>query len=130
MKRVLVFGSRKWASPDVIYAEMRSLKDLIGDYILVHGACPGGADRHAKMHAFSLNLADDPHPAQWSDYGKSAGPIRNSGMVKSGLDYALGYILNGSAGSEDMLKKLEVHHVPYKVTRLEMFRTFDFPKEI
>lgn len=130
MKRVLVFGSRDWMFRDHIHTDMINLGMLIGPYVVVHGACPNGADYFASSGAHLMAAQQERYPADWKEYGKAAGPIRNREMAMSEPDYALGYIINSSPGSENMLQNLEARNVPYKVTRMETFRTFGFPKEI
>lgn len=49
--RVLVTGSRDWPTPETVWAALNDIRDeaLITDrrLVVVHGACPRGADAHA-----------------------------------------------------------------------------------
>ena len=124
--RVLVFGSRDWPHIGVIRRDMVALSKSIGAYTLVHGAARG-ADSYADKIAESIDFERDPFPAYWSEDGRAAGVIRNQKMLDSGIDYAMGYILNESRGSEDMLRRLRDQETPRLVTRLETMLYHGFP---
>jgi hypothetical protein len=65
--------------------------------MVVHGACPLGADRFAHEWAVRTNgaggmVAEDPYPADWDRYGSAAGPIRNAEMIGSGISVCLAFL--------------------------------------
>lgn len=126
LPRVLVFGSREWWSYDLIRRDMWMLRERIGDYTLVHGACRSGADWFANEFATMQGWEIEPHPANWTKYGKPAGFIRNSEMAMSEPDYAMGYILDESRGSMNMLGLLE--DVPTKVSLMTTKTFHGFPE--
>jgi hypothetical protein len=107
--RVLVTGSRDWGHPEVVYAALNDCRDeaLINDrkLVVVHGACPNGADEHAARWYRTANrfavgsVNEERHPANWSVNGKRAGFIRNAHMVNLGADACLAFIRNGSRGA-------------------------------
>jgi len=81
--RVIVFGSRTWSNEAMIATR---LAQLPADWIITHGACPldcwgRSADMLADRVARRLGRAVDPHPANWTVYGKAAGPRRNEYMA-------------------------------------------------
>lgn len=58
-------------------------------FVVVHGDCPRGADRHARNWCIRTigPTAHEPHPANWDRDGKKlAGFIRNSLMVELGAN--------------------------------------------
>lgn len=64
-----------------------------------------GADLMGWKWAEEHGIPVKRFPAQWSKYGRSAGPIRNKQMA----DYAdalIIFIYDGSRGSVDMLKQM------------------------
>lgn len=124
--RVLVFGSRDWPADNMIGKDMVALKGVIGDYVLVHGAARG-ADTFADDYAVYMNLEVDRYPAAWGTHGKAAGPIRNNDMIASGIDFAMGYILNGSRGSVDMWGRLKGAGIPLRRTNLYIEKSEGFP---
>jgi hypothetical protein len=100
--RILITGSRTWADRDCISFELgravgESGRDM-DEVVIVHGACPRGADAMAAQFAEGYGYATEPHPADWS-YGKQAGYIRNAEMVASRPDIVLAFIRDGSAGA-------------------------------
>jgi hypothetical protein len=108
--RLIVTGSRDWTDSELIYAAMGYVKmawvtlpstrrGTREEAILVHGACPTGADDIADRHAMRLGWNVERHPAQWSRYGKRAGYIRNAEMVEAGAEVCLAFIRNNSRGA-------------------------------
>jgi len=93
--RVLVTGSRNWRKRRVVYAKLSKLTAGIqgqGELVVVHGACPTGADFFADEWARVVWVAQpEPHPAEWSKYGKSAGYRRNAEMADLGADIGLAF---------------------------------------
>lgn len=107
--RVLVTGSREWDDRQAIEDALWALARNHPAYQLtvVHGDCPRGADRMAHNWASSSNgsyragvyVDEEPHPADWDRYGKSAGFRRNAEMVALGADLCLAFIKAGSRGA-------------------------------
>ena len=94
--RVLITGSRNWSNAVAIEHELRNVAKP--GSVLVHGNCRG-ADKMAASIWKGLGLKDEPHPADWTKYGKAAGPIRNREMINSGVDLCLAFIKDFSTGS-------------------------------
>lgn len=97
--RVLVTGSRDWDLPAQIGAILRDVAEwawnsralLPAQITVVHGAARG-ADLMADACAVSLGMKTEPHPANWAQFGKAAGSIRNAHMVSLGADLCLAFI--------------------------------------
>ena len=98
--RVLVTGSRDWDN-------LALLSFLIGvaigesgrpkaEVVIVHGACPTGADTMAEQTAVTSDVMTEPHPADWDRHDKAAGPIRNQEMVDLGADICLAFFKVGA----------------------------------
>jgi hypothetical protein len=120
--RLLVAGSRDWTDSDTIIDAVRDAVrfNRTGDHILVHGACPTGADMIAHLYARrSTGMWPETHPARWNLYGAAAGPIRNQAMADLGADLALIFIRNGSRGATDMWEKAQYAGIPTAVYRME-----------
>lgn len=126
--RLLVTGSRDWTDSEQIYAAMGWVKMVwvtlpskrLGtreQAILVHGACPTGADDIADRHAPLLGFDVERHPAQWSRYGKRAGFVRNAEMVDASADVCLAFIRNRSKGASMCAELAEKAGIPtYRFT--------------
>jgi hypothetical protein len=98
--RILVTGSRDWNGLEIVHAHLASAVYQNVPAVIVHGACPTGADAIAswwvRMHRV-IGLTEEPHPAQnhpTQDFGRwpGAGPRRNRHMVSLGADLCLAFI--------------------------------------
>ncbi len=104
MKRILITGSREWVSREQIYlAIFNWVRDNCTEpeeIAIVHGDATGGADRIARDIARSVGwLTEEPHPADWTGWGKAAGMYRNDEMVALGADVCLAFLRGASRGT-------------------------------
>jgi len=95
--RILITGSRDWDDDPLLclnlamaVQEPRSEGFVV---IIVHGACPRGADKTADVWARNHRLRVERHPADWDRHGKSAGFVRNAEMVSLGADLCLAFLM-------------------------------------
>lgn len=96
--RILVTGSRDWDAEGTLRAALaQAAADHIPDVVIVHGACPRGADAMAHAWARDYEIRSETHPADWDGYGKQAGFIRNAEMVSLGADLCLAFYWPGAA---------------------------------
>lgn len=120
--RLLVAGSRDGVPFERVDAEIQTWIRAHGvPTQIVHGGAPG-VDTHAGLVAESLGIRVRVFPADWSTFGKSAGPRRNAEMARYAT-HAL-VIHHGSRGSLDMVrraraKKLNVTEVRVERERLQ-----------
>ena len=112
--RVLVTGSRDWDDGETIMFDLAGLSMLHRGLVVVHGACPKGADAIAASCARKLGLAQEPHPADWGRHGKSAGFRRNAEMVALGANVCLAFIKNGSRGASHTADLAEKAGIPVR----------------
>lgn len=115
MYRLLVSGSREWTREYIL--QMVIVRHWIRhpDIMVVHGDCPNGADRIAKDFCEKWGIPQDPFPADWNKYGKSAGHKRNLEMVKSGIDYAVFFMEGHSYGTTNCLTHAINKGIPHHV---------------
>jgi hypothetical protein len=101
--KVLVTGSRDWTDARKIELEIfRALyehKTPFHEAVLMHGACPTGADALADTYAVETGMHRVRYPANWDRHGKRAGYLRNALMIEDGPDVCLAFILDGSRGA-------------------------------
>ncbi len=110
--RVLITGSRDWQDAGAVERELHGLLHRSGvtsceggpTFVVVHGACPTGADAMARGWAESVaevwpDVSHEPHPASWDLHGRAAGPRRNREMVTAGADVCLAFIRDRSPGA-------------------------------
>jgi hypothetical protein len=107
MKRIIVTGSRNWPDHRVVRDTLDYVKHWQGDFLLIHGGCPTGADFMAENWAEDRGIQTEIYRAEWARLGKAAGPLRNTEMVRAGADYCIGFPLVGarSVGTLDCLRK-------------------------
>lgn len=112
--RILVTGSRDWTDPECVEdAIMYETLHSEPPYMIVHGACPTGADAHADRVAHEyVDLMVERHPADWKTHGKAAGFRRNAEMVALGADICLAFIKNGSKGATHTADLAEKAGIP------------------
>jgi len=107
-QRILVTGSRTWLDRRRLHAEVvRYISDSAvlevdsqgiavnwntTGWVIVHGACPTGADALADDFAVQNFMEQEEHPADWKAFGKRAGFKRNAEMVALGADVCLAFI--------------------------------------
>ena len=112
--RILVTGSRIWTDVDAVALTLYSVvDDLHPKYVwVVHGDCPLGVDRIARLIAGVNRWNDERHPADWDTYGRRAGYVRNAEMVKLGADICLAFIKNKSRGASMCADLAEKNGIP------------------
>lgn len=112
--RILITGSRDWQDRDAIYNLLNRLVPLHAT--IVHGDCPTGADALAQKWAESQpDIKVERYPADWNQYGKSAGPRRNQQMVDLGADICIAFPLSTSRGTRDCMRKAKTAGIPVLV---------------
>jgi hypothetical protein len=95
--RILVTGSRSWPSPDQVWAALDAeLARTSSPLLIIHGACPEGADMfaarwvHANRKRPWPGVGQERHPVSWQHRG--SGLERNAQMVALGADLCLAFI--------------------------------------
>lgn len=114
--RVIVCGSRDWSDPTIVAVRLNQLVSAKGPLVIVHGACPTGADYYASRFANApmSHCTEERHPADWRQ-GAKAGPIRNSRMAGLGAGLLLAFWDGASNGTEDMIARAVQHGIPVRV---------------
>lgn len=110
--RVLVAGSRDWNDPGTVMDVLNDISAEYPDLVVVHGACPTGADLHAHAWALAAGVRPERHPADWDRHGKAAGFRRNAEMVALGADVCLAFIRNHSRGATHTADLAEKAGIP------------------
>ena len=132
--RVLVTGSREWNDDPLLCITLAMATQEPGcgvrssSVVIVHGACPRGADKTAGIWARDHGIRTEPHPADWDGYGKQAGFIRNAEMVSLGADLALVFYWRGAGnkGTEHCARLADSAGIPVRriIGNDQVARTF------
>jgi hypothetical protein len=114
--RVIVTGSRKWPDLLKVTKELTHLYLQHGPFVLVHGACPTGADYAAhhwyEMAGQELGCHEVRYPADWDQFGTRAGPIRNKQMIEAGADLVLAFPLPEGSGTQHTMDLARAAGIP------------------
>ena len=111
--RLLICGDRDWWD-----------KSLIEQYIILYKPSviiegnARGADRMAGEAAKEFGIELEVYPADWNTYGKAAGPIRNTQMLKEGKpDKVLAFHddIEASKGTKNMVTQARKAGIPVEV---------------
>lgn len=115
MFRLLITGSRSWVDENAIVEQFRLVYAKYGSEVtLVSGACKTGADGLCEKLAVPAGWVIERHPANWQEFGKSAGFKRNAEMVELGADACLAFIRNRSNGATHTADLAEKAGIPTK----------------
>ena len=79
--RTIWCGDRHWDNYDWIEETMAKMKEHLGEFFVIEGEADG-ADKASKYLAQLHDLPFQGFKADWTKYGKAAGPIRNAEMLK------------------------------------------------
>jgi hypothetical protein len=115
--RVLVTGSRNWENWDLLNKVLTDVCAEQRNVTIVHGHCPTGADAMADWWGELAEVQVERHPANWKQWGKSAGFRRNAEMVLLGADVCVGFIRNKSRGATMTVDLATKAGIPVKVYR-------------
>ena len=106
--RVLVTGGRAFPDRESVVARLAACRQEAQQWgltlIVIHGACPTGADHWAALWCRRKGVEERRFPAQWDIWGRSAGPRRNQQMLDEGQpDLVLAF--PGGRGTADMVRR-------------------------
>jgi hypothetical protein len=110
--RILITGGRDFCNTALIYDILDKLHAEVRVEVLIHGACPTGADSIAKAWAKARSVTDKPYPAPWNQYGPAAGPMRNTFMVTDSKP-DLAVVFPGGNGTLDCARKIAARKIGF-----------------
>lgn len=121
--RVLVCGDRNWNDSSAVSAALFGWNALIGDdpdYVVIEGGARG-ADAAGAEWAKNFATEHIQFPADWKQFGRAAGPIRNQQMLVEGKpDLVLAFHddLASSKGTRHMVETAKRQGFPvYIISR-------------
>jgi len=125
---IIICGDRNWTDWNTINTIIASLPK---DSTVIHGGA-NGVDTMAGVTARHSGLFVVPVTAKWKQYGRSAGPIRNSEMLKYGPDVVLAIHndLSRSKGTVDMIKQATDAEVPIITIKQGQYNTITLKEKL
>ncbi len=102
--RILVTGDRQWSDEATVRSALEGLAPVS---TIIEGEAMG-LDSMARDIAREIGLSVMPYYADWSYYGRAAGPIRNNQMLENGKPdqvWAFHNDLPRSLGTLNMVKQ-------------------------
>lgn len=105
--QLVVAGTREYSNRDEIFARLdkyhQRCKDAGTELIIIEGEARG-PDLISREWAEARGVPFRPYPADWDEYGKRAGFIRNEEMAKVGT-HVLAFWDGQSNGTNDMIER-------------------------
>lgn len=101
--RILVTGSRTLTDANLVARVLERAADGAGSVTLVHGGARG-ADALAERYGRARGWSIERHNADWERFGKAAGMIRNSEMVRRGADVCVAFPVGESRGTRHAMR--------------------------
>ena len=108
--RLLICGDREWKDRKAIDAIIAQFEPDI----VIEGEARG-ADKLARFAAEAAGIPVERYPADWTQHGKAAGPIRNTQMLREGKPDAVVGLhdrIDESKGTRHMLTIAKKTGVP------------------
>lgn len=111
MIKILITGDRHWTDYKMIQSVLQEFAEY--EPTIIHGVCRG-ADMLADKAARELGYPIRKFHANWDLYGRAAGPMRNTRMLKENPDIVLAFHpdLAKSKGTKNMVKQAHKANIP------------------
>ena len=118
-KRVVIAGCRYYNNYDEAkqYIDF-CLSDIrkANDIVIVSGGA-SGADTIGERYAEENEFKVEKYPADWKNYGRSAGPKRNKQMAEVS-DYVICFWDGNSKGTKTMINFAKKYNKPVKIKKI------------
>lgn len=110
--RVLVTGSRFYTDQLTLYTTLDQYHTKHTFTVLIHGGAKG-VDTLAGLWGYRHNIEVRPFMANWKQYGRSAGAMRNQKMIDVAKpELVIAFPLINSIGTIDMIHKAKAANIP------------------
>jgi len=113
---VVVCGDRLWNDEKTIETRLNLLNPQ--EHVIVTGGCRG-ADTIANTVAKKLKFMTVVIDADWKQFGRSAGPIRNRKMLSMNPDLVLAFHndFDNSKGTRDCVTEAKRRKIPVEIIK-------------
>jgi hypothetical protein len=119
--RLIVAGGRTFRDTDLLYTTLNDLSleaHRSGHTLRIVSGTARGADTMGEDWAAIANVPVDKYPANWRDYGRGAGHIRNRRMAEN-ADMLVAFWDGRSRGTANMIKVATELGLRVKVIRYD-----------
>jgi beta-galactosidase GanA len=110
MTRVLVCGGRDYADREFVFEVLRKYHEENVITCIIEGGA-SGVDRYVATFAMFHGIEHITFLAEWSKYGKTAGPMRNREMLEKGKPNVV-IAFKGGDETRDMIRKATETNIP------------------
>ena len=108
--KLAVIGGRNFNDKEKAYDEINKIRESYCIDTIVSG-CARGADQIGIDYAEDHDLQIIRHPADWEKYGRAAGMIRNSYIIRDS-DLVIAFWNGRSPGTKDSINKAKKKKIP------------------
>jgi len=102
-RKVAIVGSRDFTDYEFLKEKVFEVIDPSQIECVISGGARG-ADALAERFADEFELKKDIKPADWTRWGRGAGPMRNT-LVVNACDILIAFWMNRTPGTLDAIKK-------------------------
>lgn len=114
--KLIVAGSREIIDEEFVSGWLDKMNCALNISEVVSGTCRG-PDTFGEDWARENWVHIKRFPANWDEFGRAAGPIRNREMAKY-ADVAIVFISQGSRGAKNMMEEMIKERKPVMVISL------------
>lgn len=104
VRTLAIIGSRNFTDYDFMREKIQALLDRMPGVERVVSGGAKGADSLSERIAIDFGLDHRHIPAEWSKYGRAAGPLRNQKVILE-ADVVAAFPLGESKGTQDGIRK-------------------------
>lgn len=112
--KVAIVGSRHYRNYKQFKKKLVPFKDVI-THVVSGGA--KGTDTMAERWAHENGKRLTVHSARWGKYGKAAGPIRNTKIVRD-VQMVIAFLAPSSKGTRDTIQKAQAANLPVHIMHI------------
>lgn len=115
-RRIIVAGSRTFNNYQILSSVLDELLKEDGENIEIVCGEAKGADSLGRWYALEHNINIRSFPADWKNYGRSAGMIRNQKMANYATEILV-FWDGRSVGTKNMIKLAKEKELPCTIVR-------------
>lgn len=115
--RLGIVGYRNYNDYENFCIEVNKYLNGVKPEMIISGGATG-VDTMAQRYAQEYNIKMEIYLAEWNKYGKKAGPLRNSQIIKYSTDI-LAFVSKKSIGTIDTINKAIKENKKIKIINLD-----------